>query len=48
MLTVDSRESGGFIIGLNAMNAVTSGQAQGLGLISAEVTRVDSSICGLV
>lgn len=46
ILAID-HAAAGFIIGENAMNALTNGQAEMLGRIHATATQVDVSACGL-
>ncbi|GAM87497.1 hypothetical protein ANO11243_055220 [Dothideomycetidae sp. 11243] len=46
VLAIDHAQSG-FNIGLNAMNALTNGQAQQLGRVDVQATQVATSACGL-
>ncbi|KAJ5923861.1 Cerato-platanin [Penicillium verhagenii] len=46
ILAIDAA-TGGFNIGLTAMNRLTNGQAENLGRVTATYFEVDGSICGL-
>ncbi|KAJ5780123.1 Cerato-platanin [Penicillium paradoxum] len=46
VIGIDSAPSG-FNIGLQAMNALTNGQAERLGRIDATYVQVDDSVCGM-
>ena len=41
------RTNNGFVVSSEAMNTLTNGQAQDLGVISADTTQVSESSCGL-
>ena len=45
-IAVDHADDG-FNLSLEAMNTLTNGHAQELGVINAQVTQVDKSLCGL-
>ncbi|KAJ5925028.1 Cerato-platanin [Penicillium verhagenii] len=46
ILAIDAA-SGGFNIGLTAMNRLTNGQAENLGRVTATYVEVDGSVCGI-